>query len=53
MIMEDLRQLINILLKERDVYRKALLEIADRGDNWSAQKATEAVKKYIPQEEGK
>jgi hypothetical protein len=49
----ELQTLINILLKERDVYRQALLEIADRGDAWSAQKATEAVKKYISNEEGK
>jgi len=49
----ELQTLIHILLDERDVYRKTLLEIADRGDNWSAQKATEAVKKYISQEEGK
>lgn len=49
----ELQTLVHILLQERDVYRQALLEIADRGDIWSAQKATEVTKKYISQEEGK
>jgi hypothetical protein len=49
----ELQQLINTLIKERDLYRKTLIEISDRGDAWSAQKATEVVKKYISQEEGK
>lgn len=49
----ELQQLINILIKERDLYRQTLIEISDRGDVWSAQKATEAVKRYVSQEEGK
>jgi len=49
----ELQQLINTLVKERDLYRKTLIEISDRGDAWSAQRATEAVKRYISQEEGK
>lgn len=49
----ELAQLIHILINERDLYRKTLIEISDRGDAWSAQKATEATKSYISQEEGK